>query len=240
MDRELERGLQQWLLSRNPEPFDGLDKRARRVYRRLVRRSLIGAIRVSLPLTHRLLEGDQFTELVARWIEESPPTTRLYWRLPLEFSEWIRTSKIDDLPHPAVADLVHWEAVKIDVRNARADGEEMELFDEPVPTSNAILDPSARLGIYRYPVYRMKRDAPSWPEPLPTPHFIVAYRRDEKPRWRRLSAMMAQLLAQLVEDQTIADGLAFLRQMYGDVDEESIRENLRTLQVVGVLRGFSR
>ncbi len=227
MQADLEEGLKQWLLRRDPKPFEGLDERSRRLYRRLVRRSLLSGVKGSLPMTCRLVGEAKVGELVARWIEESPPQTRLYWRLPLEFAEWVRSQ--EEMPHPCVGDLVHWEAVKLDVRNAPDEG-------ASGGAEEWTLDPSARLGIYKYPVFRMGREDEECPRPLPGPTFVVVFRREERPMWRVLSGPAAQCLAQIAEGKSVKEGLEFLGGLYEEVPEEEILEELQILRDRGALR----
>lgn len=233
---ELQTKLRGLLLNRTPSPMEELDERAQRIYRRQVRRSLMKGVRIALPITRRLLDDEQLTALIARWLEESPPTTRLYWRLPLEFGEWLREQP--DLPHPAAGELVHWESILLDVKNA-PESDVDAAFDEPAPHRHIILDPSARLGIYHYPVFRMTRSDDAWPEPGSTPTFLIAFRRDEKPYWRILSTEIAQLLAHTFDGKPISAGLAFLKELYGRVDEAAITEELTTLAERRILLGFS-
>lgn len=234
MRDEVEEELKRWLLHRDPPAFEGLDERSRQVYRRLVRRSLGNGVRISLPVSRALL-GEELNDLIAQWMEQAPPTTRLYWRLPLEFAEWVRAQQ--DLPHPATAELIHWEAIKLDVRNAEPAPSNLDVESEPRPNHRVILHPSARLGIYHYPVFRMTTESP-WPTASETPQFVIAYRRDEIPRWQVLAPQTAQFLAHLAQGQTVAEGYRFLEELYESLDVSPIGDHIGDLHERGAILGF--
>ena len=239
MKREEEEALKGFLLNRKPPAFEGFDERSRRLYRRLVRGALSRGVKGSLPRTVEYLGEEALEDWIRRWMEDSPPKSRLYWRLPLLFAEWIRNQEAT----PAwLGDLVHWEAVQLDVRNASdwaEGGEEQPLEEQPDRKARVALDPSTRLGIYEYPVYRWKGGG------NPTkggggPYFVVIYRRDERPWWRVVEGKVAQLLALVAEGSPLEEGLKGLETMYGAIEAEPLMEELRLLRERGAIRGFLR
>lgn len=239
MAPRLEEAFRQTLLAPEPVPLEGMDERAWKVYRRQVRKSLMSGVRLAIPLTIALLPEEALDGLLEAWLAQAPPTSRLYWQLPMEFAAWL--SQQPALPHPALAELVHWETIEVDILNAPDPDPSLTLEPEPAPEARVVLDPSARLCIYQHPVYRMKRDEP-WPEPLPAPVFVVAFRVEERLRWRTITTPVAQLLATAAEhDVSLGHGLAMLAQAHGDgFDAEAVLAELRVLVDRGALRGFSR
>ncbi len=228
--------LRQWLLAETPESFDGLDERSRNVYRRMVRRGLKRGVAIGIPIARRLLGADRWDDLFSRWLDESPPTTRLYWQLPLEFARWLREQP--ELPHPALADLVHWETIQIDVKNSP--DPELEIScKEPALNRAICLDPSARLGIYHYPVFELTKSDEEWPERLAQPALLITYRREESVYWRKLSPMTAQLLARGASGDELSEGFSFLEELYGEVDKEELFSELEKLVERGILLGFT-
>ncbi len=221
---QLDDQLYRLLFGGEPGPVDGLDERAQRIYRRQVRRSLLGGVRLAIPIACSLVP-EEVERLLSRWLAEAPPTTRIYWQLPLEFAAWLRD--VDGLSHPALADLVHWESVEVDVRNA-PEAEAME-------RGGLALHPSARLGIYQYPVYRMDEATTEWPEPLAQPAFVLAYRRDETVYWRVIEPALAQTLARLAEGDLLDDALACVGELYAELDCDALLGDLRMLVDEGAL-----
>jgi hypothetical protein len=239
---QLDRDLHRLFFDREPLPSErlsppqaGLDERAQQVYRRQVRSSIMGGVRLGIPITRRLLGEDPTDELIAAWLADAPPTTRLYWRLPMEFAAWLREQP--DLPHPALADVVHWETIEIEVLNA-ADPTTSDLGSQPALDVHIALDPSARLGIYHFPVFRMEREASTWPDALDAPRFVIAFRRDECLHWRLLSAPLAQLLARTTGGESIGEGLEFLGELYEEFDPAPVITSLNQLVEEQVVMGF--
>jgi hypothetical protein len=232
----LERDLRQLLLARAPAPVHGLDARAQQIYRRQVRKSLLSGARMGVPITRALLTPQGLDELLDRWLDAAPPTTRLYWRLSLDFAAWV--AQLPDPPHPALAELVHWETLEIDVLNAPDPDPAQPLQAELRPDLGAQLDPSARLAIYQHPVFHISEDHPAWPEPSPQPSFVIAWRQHERLRWKIASPDLAQLLAQLANGASLQQSLDFLAQLYGpQLDADRLLRDLGQLQQRGVLLG---
>lgn len=232
---ELQGAVHPMLFGREAVVIEGLSERGQRVYRRQVRRSLINGVTLALPITRRLLGEDAVVGLIVAWLDQSPPTTRLYWQLPLEFAAWLAAQPSP--AHPALPELVHWETVEVDILNS-PNGSSAGLVGAPGEGDGAVLDPSARLCIYHHPVHRMTQEASSWPEALATPVFLAVYRVNERVRWTVLDPRVAQLLAQLSEGATVGEGLTFLEELYGEVDRPWMMEQLRSLVERGVLLGF--
>ncbi|MCZ7583424.1 MAG: hypothetical protein M5R36_08885 [Deltaproteobacteria bacterium] len=212
---QLETNLRGLVFDREPAPVPGLDERGRRAYRRQVRRSLMSGVRLAIPIARRVLGEDAVNDWIERWLAERPPTTRAYWRLPLQFAEWL--SARDDTPHPAFGELVHWESLEVDVLNAPDDASEHPAPD-PTEDRRLVLHPSARLGIYNHPVHKMTLDDAIWPERAPAPIFVLAWRKDDGLRWMETHPQTAQLLARAEGGGTLGAGFAFLDTLYGTVD----------------------
>ena len=235
--KDLQRQVARMLFDPSPTALEGMSERGQRVYRRQVRRGLMSGVKLAIPIAIELLGRRRVDELLARWLAESPATTRLYWQLPLEFCQWFMEEPDPD--HPALRELIHWETIEVDILNAEDPPEGLSLSSEPTEASSVVLDPSSRLCIYTHPVHLMDTASTGWPEPLPGPIFLLAYRRQERLRWTVVSPQVAQLLAAVIETQgSIAQGLSFLEGMYAEVDRASLLSELRSLTSAGALMGF--
>ncbi|MEM7589802.1 MAG: hypothetical protein AAF320_06590, partial [Myxococcota bacterium] len=96
--------------------------------------------------------------------------------------------------------------------------------------------PSARLGIYKYPVFDMDNTMQTLPTKGVQPVFVVIYRRQESCRFLQCDPHMAQLLAQLQNNSCLQTGFAFLRGLYGQVDESNLLLQLQRLQQRGIVK----
>jgi hypothetical protein len=236
-----EAALRRWLLGASPEEPQGMfDARSRAIYRRQVRRSLFSGVRVALPIARRLLGEDGLDAQIGRWLEASAPTTRLFWQLPAEFAAWY--AEHPDPAYPAaLAELIHWEAVEVEVIHAPAaeaaplSGLSLELSSE----LGVMLDPSARLCIFRHAVHRMTQEAAAWPPPLEAPLFLVTWRREERQVWREVGAPVAQAVALLAEGQTWGEASSFVVGLYGgQVEAGSLLEGVEALRERGAVLGY--
>ena len=84
-----------------------LGERRLLVYRKLVRRGLVGAVRVELPRTAAAL-GEAFEPWVERFLDEAPPASRYLRDVAFAFRDWLLLSEPSTLP-PYVGDLVRYE-----------------------------------------------------------------------------------------------------------------------------------
>lgn len=238
--RAEEEALRRWVLEADPQEPEGIfDPRARAIYRRQVRRSLIRGVRLALPITRRLLGEEAVEALIVRWLEAGGSTSRLYWQLPLEFSAWA-DEVAAELSHPALAELIRWETVEVDVLNAPDDGVEAAGGEAPEAGRGVALSASARLCVFTHPVHRLGLESSAWPEASGAPLFLVVWRVGERMRWREVEAPLAQLVASLSSGSPLREGLAFIEGLYppGAVSAARLMEGLARLREAGVILGF--
>lgn len=239
---DLERDLRSLLFSAEPgEPgaLAGVEPERRAVYRRIVRNNLFRTIRNTCPIARKLLGEQSFDRLVARFLDERPPTTRLYRELPLAFAAWL--SSIDAAPHhPALPELVHFETVEVEVQQA-PNPSGAPRAGLPDDDAGIEADPSARLLAYTHPVHLLARGAERFPSPTPEPTFLVAWRLEENMRWRQIPAVLAKVLALCGEGLSLGRALALLEEQHpGQVDRGRVRSLLVDLKHRGALLGFPR
>lgn len=221
-----------------------------RLVRRRVRAGIVSAVGDALPLLRRFAGETRLRRWVDAWLDKAPPQTRFYWRLPVEFAVWlsachsepVSSGTKDRVKNPpkavgtaCLSELAHFEAMQLEVLNAPDP-------DSPSPREHSGSDdilrahPSARLGIYHYPVFRIDKKMKSLPARGMEPSFVLLYRANEACRWLLLPPRVAQLLAQAAQNRgSLHEALAFLRRLYGHVDERFIRGELIDLQRLGVL-----
>ncbi len=240
MNAALEESVRKMLLDQDVRLFEGMDERAQRLYRRQVRKSILGAVRRAIPVATHLTSAEHLNRILGVWLEQSPPQSRLYWQIAGEFAAWLGSAPDLSVPHPAFAELIHWEVLEIDVINAPDLPASPVLGRDIDDRAAMILDPSARLAIYQHPVHTLDRRSDGWPAPLAVPAFIVAWRNPSNERFKHLQVtpMLAQMVAHLHDGSPLASGWAFLEGLYGEFDRKPVLDELQRLIEGGAVAGF--
>lgn len=234
----LEEGVRALLFSREPRALGGLDEEAQALYRRLVRTTLSTVVKNAVPRAHALLGDEGMERLLARWLEEAPPTTRILRRVPEGFAAFCQS--LEDPPHPALPELVAWEVLEIEVTHA-PDFEGAPPPSAPDDDGGVLAHPSARLAVYLHPVHGLAKRPTEWPRPSREPSFLVAYRAAERFHWVAVPKLVAQVLLHTGEGLTLGQALAALEEQAGAaVDRGLARSWLVNLQRRGALVGFPR
>lgn len=234
----LERDVRSLLFSREPPSVEGLDAEAQALYRRLVRSTLFSVVKNAVPKTAALLGDEGLERLFARWLEETPPTTRILRKVPEGFAAFCQS--LEDPPHPALPELVAWEVLEIEVTHA-PDYEGPLVPDALDEEAYVLAHPSARLAVYLYPVQGVKKGASAWPRPTKEPSFLVAHRAAERCHWVRVPRLVAQVLLHTGEGLRLGEAFAALEEQGGAaVDRGLARSWLVNLQRRGALVGFPR
>lgn len=215
--------------------IEGVSEEVQRLYRRLVRTNVFRAVQNACPIARGIRGEAAFDKLVARWLDERPPTTRFLRLVPLDFAEWLRG--LEDPPHAALPELVHYEAVEVEVLGA-PDAEPEALPRRPDEGSFVKTHPSARLLAYAHPVHRLKRGATRFSEPASRPVLLVVWRADERMRWLEVPPVVAQTLMLCAEEQTLGEAFAHLEGQGAAVDRGLVRAYLSDLCHRGAIRGF--
>jgi len=235
----LERDLRGLLLSREPRFVDGVPRRAQEIYRSLVRNSLLTTTLNGFPFARALVGEERATALVARFLDEEPPTTRLLRDVPMQFATWLmerdRAGTLDP-PHPAFAECVHFETAEIDVLHAPARERALVVDDTPTGAHGVVFDPSTRVLAYRYDVHLMKKGSPFPSKPRAVPAVLVCWREAERFVWQSLTPARATLIATLAAGGSVDDALRAVPSL----DAGHARALLVTLARRGAIVGFSR
>lgn len=233
----IEPDLFRLLFSKETPKDSPFDAQGTRVYRRQIRLTISSSVLRGMPIAIALMGEPAIQDIVDTWLEREPPTTRLYWQLPVVFAEWLMTA--DDLDVPlALRELIHWETLEISVLNAANPSGPRPTLSPGAPDATKIqFDPSLRLAVYHHPVHELTKKSPGLPE-APTPSFLLMYRRNEAAHYRTVAPELAQIVAHMSGGESLASGLAFLRGLYGDaLDEGRWRSELVRLAHLGIL-GF--
>jgi hypothetical protein len=249
---DVERGWRDLLLGREARLLPDTEAARQRVYRRLVRANLAGAVRRAVPITRKLLGDEALDALVERYLDEVGPRTRLVRHVAMEWAEWLLALAAEpgaQLAHPALGELAHWEVLEVDVSLAAdADPPEasVEMLTTPADEARIETHPSARLAAYRHPVHTLTAADAAWPAPAgpaDEPFILLAWRAQERFVWRRLEGGTAKILVESAQGRTLGEGFAAVESalVAGDsLDRRRVKADLVDLCRRGALLGFSR
>ena len=191
-----------------PAPAD-LDPRRVAVYQRLLFNNLLGLLGNGFPVCVRLLGEPAWAELVRRYFATHHARTPLFTEVAAEFVRWLQAQP--DLPHPALAELAHYEWVETDLYQRAA---------SPLPPAPGIdplqvplrCSPLAWPLLYAWQVHRLgAEDAPAVPAAEPT-GLLVRRDADGVVRFAQLSPLAAHLLI-LIDEAPGATGHQQLQQL---------------------------
>ena len=187
----------------------GLDARRLGIHERLVFNNVLGLLGNGFPVCVRLLGEAAWAALVRRYLAVHRAQTPLFTELAAEFVQWLQGQAT--LPHPALAELAHYEWVETAL---------YQLDASPLPPAPGLDPMRAALQRsplawplrYRWPVHRLGTDdAPTRPDPEPIA-LLVRRDPDGQVRFAAVSPMAAQLL-ELIGQHPGSTGTTYLQQL---------------------------
>ncbi|HDS1101530.1 MULTISPECIES: putative DNA-binding domain-containing protein [Stenotrophomonas] len=190
----------------------GLDPRRVAVYQRLLFNNLLGLLSTGFPVCMRLLGEPAWNTLVRHYFATHRCQTPLFTELAAEFVQWLQAQPT--LPHPALAELAHYEWVETAL---------YQLSAEPLPAPGDVdplrvplqRSPLAWPLLYGWPVHRLgAEDAPSALPSEPT-GLLVRRDPDGEVRFAALSPLAVHLLSRIGEQPGL-DGHRYLQQLATD------------------------
>lgn len=197
---------------RNPQAVPapaGLEPRRVAVYRHLLFNNLLGLLSNGFPVCVRLLGEPAWSALVRHYFATHRCQTPLFTELAAEFVQWLQAQP--QLPHPALAELAHYEWAETAL---------YQLPAEPLPVPGDIdpllvplqRSPLAWPLLYQWPVHRLgAEDAPTQLPAEPT-GLLVRREADGEVRFAVLSPLAVYLLSSIGEQPGL-DGHAYLKQL---------------------------
>lgn len=204
-----------------------LDATRMGVYRRLIRGNLTGLLENAFPVCVTLLGLEAFDALVLQFLKAHRSQAPLFTELAAEFVQWLRDSTT--LPHPALAELAHYEWVETALY--QMDAHPLQpLSDAPLLEQPLQCSPLACALFYRWPVHQLGAGNP--PDHPPAEPTTLLVRRDEQGqvRFSVLGALAAQLLHAIGArpGRTGATYLGELAQLHG-LDPDALQDPFSTL-----------
>jgi hypothetical protein len=209
------------------------------IYRSLVRRGIVSAVRAQMPRTADTL-GARFEDLVNRWLDEALPSSPYLRDAAAELVDWAAPRWAED---PAVAawipDLARHEVARFEVAAAAATASEPS--GKPLALDRAVVfGGAARVARYAWAVHRLPEDAPDEPEKEPT--AVLLYRdAAHEVRCMSLSPLAAAILTRLLGGarlgEAVTEACAALGEPLGDAVLRGTAEVLADLGARGVVLG---
>lgn len=187
----------------------GLEPRRVAVYQRLLFNNLLGLLSNGFPVCLRLLGEPAWSALVRHYFATHRCQTPLFTELAAEFVQWLQAQP--QLPHPALAELAHYEWVETAL---------YQLAAEPLPAPGDIdplraplqRSPLAWPLLYQWPVHRLgAEDAPTKAPTEPT-GLLVRREADGEVRFATLSLLAVHLLSSIGERPGL-NGRSYLQQL---------------------------
>jgi hypothetical protein len=185
------------------------------LYRRKIRRSLRGAVRVEIPRAAARL-GDAFDAYVDRYLDEELPRSRYLRDVAFEFVRWAAPRWAEDPAVPAyLADLARHELIAFVAAGAIA-GEEgggepdaPEAAGEELSLERGVrFHRSATLIRYEYAVHRLQADLAARDAPPREPTALFVYRDAEHEiRYLELTPLAAAIAGRLLAGGTLRDAV---------------------------------
>ncbi|MDI1444672.1 putative DNA-binding domain-containing protein [Polyangium sp. 6x1] len=208
------------------------------VYRSLVRRGIMGAVRAQMPRTAAAL-GARFEATVEAWIDEALPSSPYLRDASAELVGWAATRWTEDPLVPRwIPDLGRYEVARFEVAAANvADAPS----GGPLALDRAVrLGGAARVARYAWAVHRLPEDTPGEPQEELT--ALLLYRdRAHEVRCLVLSPLAAAILERLLGGARLGEAVttacAALGEPMGDAVLRGTAEVLADLGERGVVLG---
>lgn len=183
-----------------PRP-PGVPARRMRVYEELLFNNLEGFLLACYPVTRRLLGAARWRLVVRRFFAGHRCHSPLFRDIAKSFLDWMQDQVPVIFPTlPFLTELMHYEWLELAVEIA-PDAIDPDAVDPAgdIYEGRPVLNPTARLACYRYPVHRI---GPRWRQQPPdsSAHCYLIFRTaQDEVRFVMLTALAAQLLIMLKE-----------------------------------------
>jgi hypothetical protein len=171
------------------------------VYRKLVRGTLVDAVRAQIPRTAARL-GDRYGALVDAWVETELPRSQVLRDVAYELAVWAEPQLRAEEPY--LADLLRYELFEFDSHVAV--DRNVVVSDELAADQIVAFSGSTRLARFDHAVHRLVDDVDDRTIPEAGRTGVLGY-RDENGRFRQmvLTPMATAIVAEmLIEGQPLA------------------------------------
>ena len=240
-------GFTAWLRDpeRAPLPAGSAPQRLA-VYRELVFENVASFMSNCYPVVRAILGELRWRALLAAWLREHRARTVSFPRLPQELLRWLEARGLPaDVP-PFLGELAEYEWLELEVSFDDGELDRIAVDAEiDVWRGVPILNPTARLRRYRWPVHRLGTEFQPASAPAEPTYLAVVRTRDDEVRFVALTPATARLVDLIAADAgaTGGDLVATVARELGVEPctlERAGRVMLEDLRVGGVLLGARR
>ncbi len=228
---------------RDPEhvpPPDGIEPRRMAIYRRLFFNNLSNLFARNFPVIRQLYSEPEWQAIIREFMIDHRARTPLFTEIGSEFVDFLDQRAIDQPDQPPwLAELAHWEyletCVRLDASLLPEQASEPGQSDAELLARSFTINPSLRIGNYRWPVHRIGPDSPVPCEPASDPVLLAVYRRrNDRVAFMQINALTASLLNDLADapETPIGKLLETLAESLGQPTERVLasgRQLVRTL-----------
>lgn len=200
-----------------------------RLYRNMVRNRMRDLLATALPRTEAAIGNEEMTRLFADMLAESPPASRYFRELVVDFARYARERATLAVPHGL--DSLYLEATQWELnwRAAPSVGEVSAFSIEKIP----VVHPTLRVLDLGYSVHRS--DAPIQSGSF---HVAIHRRPDSKVETRTLTDTSARLVREWMRGESTAiDGVRAVLAFEGRQPDAPFLEMMSSLLSVLVERG---
>ncbi|WP_119343743.1 HvfC family RiPP maturation protein [Facilibium subflavum] len=185
-------------------PIQGVTEERMQLYQKLVYNNIEGVIRRTFPITISILSQPQWHDLIKSFLAKYPAKSPFFCELSKQFVEYITGVENSMLAYPFLQELIHYEWLELAVeisQNVQQKTASLTLNDR------LTLAPSAKLGVYQYPVHQISPDF--LPEkPGDQPVFLLVYQDASfAVQFIQLNLISAYLAEILQQPQTLQQAL---------------------------------
>ncbi|MFN2309746.1 MAG: DUF2063 domain-containing protein [Gammaproteobacteria bacterium] len=218
-----------------------------RVYEQLLFNNLDGFLLACFPITRRLLGARAWRRLLRRFFSEHRCASPLFRDIPEAFLDWLQAVAPEVFPErPYLYEFMHYEWLELAVATDPAEVVTASAGrDDDLLRGVPVLNPTARLALYRFPVHRIgPRFKPTAADDAR--HCYLVYRDpDDEVRFVVLTPVTAHLLALLqAQDLTGQAALKRVAEDLGHAEPEALvamgHTLLQDLRLSGALTDVRR
>ena len=208
--------------ARNPAPPDVEDRRLG-IYRDLLYRNVEGFLANSFPVVREILDDDVWHQTIRHYFSSHTAHTPLFPKMPQEFLHYLAALEAPVAGLEFLKELAHYEWLELEASLDKRDVDEV-LIDRDTNCMDGIpvLNPTARLHAYTYPVHQISPDIQPTEAPN-NPTYLVVYRdRSDKVGFMQLNPVTARL-AELISVNANSNGHMLLEQIAREMNHPDAR-----------------
>lgn len=197
-------------------------------YRRLVKNVIHNTLEQAYPITHELLDKQEWDMLVNEFFINHTPQSPQVWKLPKEFYEFLRDNNYPErLNRPYFNDLLHFEWIEIEV-HTMPDGDIPDyLASGNVLKDRLVFNPDFRIIYLEYPVHLMSVEQAKQKKGN---YYLLVYRESDSGnvKFLNISLLLAYIIEQIhTGNKTLTEVLPNVQSSFKITNMEEAQRKLQ-------------